>query len=375
MRSATSKISIALLVLAAVIHILPLSALSEDHHEPWDKWKQLMEEGKGLEDKGDFHGAIYCFRKALTEARSPNAKPNYLPETLAILTRAEVTSNQVLLAEPDFNELLTVMTAEKKAAKLDPDAELWCADTADSYFIHQEPALRELCLKHSASLRNVIYGGSKKETRDAYSALSHLYYAEGKFEESINVLSQVISFEEQKNRLNKDFLAETLNELALSYLAAHKYSEAQATTKKVIAIAEQSHGQLVDRIPNFYGSLGSTYFAQGKVAEGEQSYSKAIEIIQQKYNSTYRDKFLACTYLALGQDLQRAHQLQKAEKAFSMSVNCSEKNNPVNGTVWRVYPDAIDALYLLYRDSGQAAKAAAANKRSTEIRQHFKIAL
>jgi len=372
MQPRISKITIGLLAIAVIVCLLPLSAVSQEH---WDKWKQLTEEGKGLDEKGDFHGAIYWYRKAVTEGRSPGAKPNYLPEALALLTRAEVMANEVLQAEPNFNELLTIMTTQKKTQKLDPDAELWCADLADTYFVHQEPALRELCLKHTASLRNVIYGGSRKETRDAYSALSHLYYASGKFDDSINILSQVVSFEERKNRPNKDFLAETLNELGLSYLGAHKYREAQETAKKVIAIAEQSPGPLGERIPNFYNFLGSAYFAQGKIAEGEQSYDKAIEIVQHKYTGTYRDKFLACTYLALGEDLQKAHQLQKAEKAFSASVSCSEKNNPVNSTAWRVYPDAVDALYLLYRDSGQSAKAAAANKRSSFIRQHMKLVI
>ncbi len=103
----------------------------------------------------------------------------------------EVISHHVAQAGSHLQKIIEIIKQQREAGTIDPQVNFWGAVLSDAYLSNNDPKTRETCLKHACCLKELIYGGTHKESTDALNKLAYYYIDQNEVNEAINILSLV----------------------------------------------------------------------------------------------------------------------------------------------------------------------------------------
>ena len=244
---------------------------------PIDDWNVIVTEGSKYKFDGKYEIAIQSFAKAVSFAEKQKLPDKCLPISLCRVAEVELITNNVKEADSHFEQIISLIKAQKNAGTLDPQVNFWAAALADAYQSNYKLDTRELCLKHACYLKTLVYGAHHRECLDCLSKLADCYIDENKVDKAIPILTFKQALLDKQYGKNPDALGDTLNDLALKCEKEHKYQPAKELELGVIDLAKRSKpsSSLNSGLPAFYCFLSMNALAQGKLTEDKKYFDSA----------------------------------------------------------------------------------------------------
>jgi tetratricopeptide (TPR) repeat protein len=259
-------------------------------------WSSLMMKGSSAESERDFNLAIQQFKEAVEFARSDKLGNNYVEQSLARESRAEMLGGYGNESEKTFSELIRLAQDDKATRGFIPqEAQIWLLDLADAYISHFDPRFRETCLRNGTNLRILVLGTKHKDTIAALFQLKEYYLDHGKFSLADRVFQDLAKGSSNDPAQRKQYAIDSLNLSALSFYSKGNFKVAENCELYVIDSALKCRGKVLAGLPAFYSLVGAADLAQGKTSGGKQHFQKALSVCNAL--RTPKDKQDATTYI------------------------------------------------------------------------------
>ena len=291
---------------------------SNDYLDSYEKLGFLYEKQNKLED------ALKVFNEIL-EKRKITKNKSYIV-TFGSLVRLKCVINNTV----DFD------TIEKLCRKylVETDAILGKSDVFyqfgmmylvsfyeknDIYYLAEKEQNELINLK-----KNILHQNIDQLFSD-YEFLANIYekMSNHKLAESIH---KFILDKKIENKVTKDEIASSYNNLACVYMNEFEYKLALTNFLKSIDIIKKEYSEERKEYGTYLSNLGLLYIKLNNFIEAEKCLLKSIEIIGKNQNQFDENYLIACTNLgALYKQLGRC---QEAIKYYNIAINnCSNKNS------------------------------------------------
>jgi serine/threonine-protein kinase len=310
--------------------------------------------GKVLEHRGKYAEAIAALDEAVGLQSAVSAAPADLAESLS-----ELANTHFYLGHYDISDSLNqrVLTMHRQVYG---DRHPLVADdllnlSAIQYNLGSN-AEAEQFARQALEIYRDWYGKDHPEVASSLTSLGQALTREGRFEEAQSALEQALGIQERVYGQMHTRVALALNELGNVEFKRGKLDDAETHFRRAIEIYREVNGERHYSVGIAMSNLGNLYLERKQYARAEQLLREVITLLTAALSADHLNTGVA--QIRLGRTLLREHRYAEAETHLLAGYQIVRKRaSPSSDWIQGVRQD----LLALYRESGQAEKAAQFN--------------
>ncbi len=325
--------------------------------------KDLVIQGRRLEAKGNYQGALPILERALALAEKglgPEDPMVYF--CLSSLGTLYTDNGDFVRAEAFLKRAVTVIEKAPGA----PEA--WVAEAlyklAIVYDDMGDYSLAEPLYERSLALREKVFGPDKLEVAESANSLAVLSMEKSDYDRAEKLLLRVLAIREKLLGEDNALTGVVLNNLGYVYGNKGDRVKAEAFYQRAIAIALKTKGPENVDLATDLNNLGQMFYRNGDYAKARPPLERALAIREKLLGPN--DPEVANSLNNLAVLSWKEGNLKAAEQLLLRTLAISEKTygptHPHTATV-------LNNLAFLYHAKGEISQALSFLTRSNEIRE------